>query len=395
MHFSFSYFDDGIRRVGTRSEKWDMLYQREKNENLLPMWVADMDFPSPPEVQKAILTRAAHATYGYTEPLDDDYQAVADFWQRRHGLTLKQEEIVLLPCVVTGLKACIQALTQPGDGVIVQPPVYGPFYSSIQQNNRQVVENPLVLGEDGRYHMNLTQLEQQLKDGAKLMLLCSPHNPVSRVWSREELLDLFALLHQYHTPLVCDEIHADFVYAPKKFVPALSLTQSNPNAKLVSLAAASKTFNLAGLQQAVLFTRHGEIREKIEAGMLASGVRCGNIFALEATRAAYQTGDEWLDGLIAYLDAGRKLLEKEISENLPRVKLTPIEGTYLAWLDLRPYGMENDELMRRTYQAGVALTDGAFFGNEMGKGFMRFNFGCPHRNITKAVACLKRALEGE
>ncbi len=394
MEFFFDYFDRGIDRRGTRSEKWDFALTEGEAADLLPMWVADMDFESPPGVQKAILQRAMHGTYGYTGVSDDDHQAVLDFWRRRHHLSLEMDQVMMLPCVVTGLKACIQSFTQPGDGVIIQPPVYGPFISSVTLNGRTVVENPLVQDKNGQWRMNLSQLEEQLQAGAKMMLLCSPHNPVSRVWTGEELQALFALLHKYRTPLVCDEIHADFYFAPHAFVPALSLTGDNPNAKVVTLAAASKTFNLAGLQQAALFTRHVEMRQKIEKTLLACGVKCGNIFALEATRAAYETGDAWLDGLIAYLDAGRKLLAGLLAEELPRVRLSPVEGTYLAWLDLREYGISNEEIMRRTQKIGLALTDGAFFGKQAGEGFMRLNFGCPHKHITEAVARLKRALEG-
>jgi cystathionine beta-lyase len=308
LEFSFDYFDRGIERKGTRSEKWDIALAEDAAYDLLPMWVADMDFESPPAVRQAVLNRAAHGTYGYTEIAEDDHQAVLDYWRRRHHVSLDKDQLLMLPCVVTGLKACIQTFTRPGDGIIIQPPVYGPFFSSIVTNGRVVVENPLVQEESGHWRMNLAELEEQLKAGAKMMLLCSPHNPVSRVWTKEELMALFAVLHRYHTPLVCDEIHADFFYAPHTFVPALSLTGENPNARVVTLAAASKTFNLAGLQQAMLFTRHKAMREEIEKTLISYGIKSGNIFALEATRAAYETGDDWLNGLIAYLNAGRQLL---------------------------------------------------------------------------------------
>ncbi len=393
MDFSFDFFDRGINRIGTRSEKWDIALNEGVTADFLPMWVADMDFESPPTVQQAILSRASHGTFGYTGDAQDDAQAALDFWKRRHDVSLEEDQLLMLPCVVTGLKACIQTFTQPGDGVIIQPPVYGPFFSSITSNGRTVVENPLVQDEQGHWHMNLSQLEEQLQAGAKMMLLCSPHNPVSRVWSKEELQALFHVLHQYHTPLVCDEIHADFYFAPSKFVPALSLTGSNPNAKVVTLAAASKTFNLAGLQQAVLFTRHKEMREKIEKTMYACGIKSGNIFALEATRAAYDTGDAWLNGLIAYLDAGRQLLADLLVKHLPKVRMSPVEGTYLAWLDMRSYGFTNKEIMERTQRLGLMLTDGTFFGRQAGEGFMRLNFGCPHKNIAEAVTRLKKALE--
>jgi len=395
LEYGFDYFDRGIDRRGTHCEKWEIVLDAGGDADLLPMWVADMDFESPPGVREAILKRAAHGTYGYTQITKEDDQAVLSFWHRRHGLTLQKEQMLLLPCVVTGLKACIAAFTQPGEGVIIQPPVYGPFHSAILSNHRTVVENPLLQDADGHFHMNLVQLEQQLQAGAKMMLLCSPHNPVSRVWSKEELQELFALLHKYRTPLVCDEIHADFAFAPNVFVPALSLTEDNINAKVVTLAAASKTFNLAGLQQAVLFTRNQPMYEALEKTLNASGVKSGNIFALEGTRAAYETGDAWLDGLIAYLDAGRKLLSAQVAQKLKKAKLAPIEGTYLAWLDLRAYGMTNQEIMERAHKRGLAMTDGIFFGKKAGEGFMRLNFGCPHKNITEAVDRLARALEGE
>ena len=394
MEFSFDYFDDGLRRLGTRCEKWDLMEQ-ELGKGMLPLWVADMDFPSPPAVQEALLKRAAHPTYGYTEPLADDYEAVAAFWLRRHGLRLEKEDITLLPCVVTGLKACVRAFTQPKDGVIIQPPVYGPFYSAIRQNGRRVLENPLIRDETGRYHMDLCQLEALLKGGGKMLLLCSPHNPASRLWDGEELARLLALIEKYQAILVADEIHGDFVYAPKRFVPVLSLTADRPDARVVTLAAASKTFNLAGLQQACLFTRHPKLREEVLDEINGSGVRSGNIFALEGTRAAYAHGDQWLDGLIAYLDAGRKILADELLRQLPKAVLTPVEATYLAWIDMRAYGFSTGELMERAHKERVALTEGTFFGRESGEGFLRFNFGCPHRNILEGVKRLRRAVDAE
>lgn len=390
MTFDHEYFDMGLNRVGTRSEKWDFIRMRE-GKDILPLWVADMDFPSPPAVSEAILKRAAHPTYGYTEPMDDDYEAVISFWQRRHGLTLQKEQISMLPCVVTGLKVCVNALTQPGDGVIVQPPVYGPFFFSVNGADRRLVENPLKVGEDGRYYMDLEQLEELIQaEKPKLMILCSPHNPIGRNWSKEELCALMALLNKYQLPLVVDEIHADFVFKPDTFTPALSLT--NEDAPVITMCAASKTFNTAGLQQSYLFTRNPEMKKKIDAFMAAAGVTCGNIFALEGTRAAFEQGDEWLDGLMAYLDEGRKILREELARELPQAVMTPLDATYLAWIDLRAYGFTTDELMERTHKAGVAFTPGTFFGKELGEGFLRFNIACPHRFIIEGVQRLKKAL---
>ena len=386
MKFDEKYFDAGLYRVDTRCEKWDGA--REEWGEVLPMWVADMDFPSPPEVQQALLRRAAHPTFGYTCVEQDDWQAVADFWQRRHDLTVRPEEMTMLPCVVTGLKMAILALTQPGDGVIIQSPVYGPFRFSVEATGRTLMDAPLLRREDGSYGMDLAAVEARLQQGAKLMLLCNPHNPVSRAWSREELTALIELLKKYNVPLASDEIHADFVFAPEKFVPVLSITREN----VLSFCAASKTFNLAGLQQATCFCPDEGILKAVNAQKAKAGVTCGNVFALEGTRAAYNHGDAWLDGLMGYLAGNRDHLAALVKELLPRAALTPMTATYLAWLDLRAYGLKEDELMQRTAKAGVLFTGGCFFG-EGGDGFLRVNIGCPRAHITEAVRLLAKALE--
>ena len=387
MKFDREYFDAGLYRMGTRCEKWDEA-RKEHGEEILPLWVADMDFPSPPAVQEAILKRAAHPTFGYTAELEDDHQALIGFWQRRHGLTVQADWLTLMPCVVTGIKCAILALTQPGDKVIIMSPVYGPFRMSVQGTGRTLADAPMVRDENGRYTMDLAAVEAQLQSGARLMVLCSPHNPASRAWTKEELTALVALLEKYNVPLVSDEIHADFVYAPHTFVPILSVTQKN----VLSLCAASKTFNLAGLQQACCICPDEAIRSAFRAEMDKAGVRSGNIFALEATRAAYNEGDEWLDGLLAYLDGNRQHLAALIAEHLPKAVLTPMEATYLGWLDLRAYGFGEEELQQRTIAAGVQFTGGKFFGDN-GDGFLRVNIGCPRQNITEGILRLKKALE--
>ncbi|MBR4082571.1 MAG: pyridoxal phosphate-dependent aminotransferase [Clostridia bacterium] len=387
MIYNEEYFDEGIYRVGTRSEKWDGLRGRT-GADVVPLWVADMDFPSPPEVQAALLQRAAHGTYGYTEICDDDYTAPMAFWQRRHGLTLAKEDLIMLPCVITGMKLALRAVTEPGDGVIILSPVYGPFRFSIAATGRTLVDCPLIRRENGRYDMDFAAVETALKNGAKALMLCNPHNPVSRNWSRDELQALIDLLAQYGAYLISDEIHADFVYGGG-FTPALTLKQD----KVISMCAASKTFNLAGLQQALMFCKDAGIREKINKEMEATGVRCGNLFALVGTRAAYEHGDAWLDGLMAYLDGSRKLLAELVAEHLPKAVLSPIDATYLAWLDMRAYGFTSEELAERTARAGVAFTGGPFFGEAAGEGHLRVNFGCPRRYVEEGILRLKVALE--
>lgn len=299
--------------------------------------------------------------------------------------------------MITGLKVAVAAFTEPGDGVVVQPPVYGPFFQSITANGRQVMESPLQADEMGRYHMNFADLEEKFKAGAKLMLLCNPHNPVSRVWTRDELTALVKLASRYGVIIVSDEIHADFAYAPHSFVSMLSLCgcQTDGYDQIVTLASVSKTFNLAGLQQASFFCRNEALREKLRGIIDSAGIQCGNIFALEATRAAYTHGDEWLAGLKAYLAAGRDFFVKAMEESLPLAKVTPMEGTYLAWVNMSAYGLGNDEIMKRTCEEGLCITDGRAFGPEAGEGFIRVNLGCPHRQIEEAVKRLAKAIAKE
>ncbi len=386
MKFDREYFDAGLYRMGTRSEKWDEA-RKDHGEDILPLWVADMDFPSPPAVQEAILKRAAHPTYGYTAELEDDHQALIDFWQRRHGLTVEVDWLTLMPCVVTGIKAAILALTQPEDKVLITSPVYGPFRMSVAATGRTLADAPMTCDENGRYAMDLAAVEAQLQQGAKMMVLCNPHNPVSRAWAKEELVALVELLDKYNALLVSDEIHADFVYAPHTFHPILSITQKN----VLSLCAASKTFNLAGLQQACCICPDEKIRNAFRNEMNKAGVRAGNIFALEATRAAYNEGDAWLDGLMDYLDGNRQHLAAMVAEHLPKAVLTPMDATYLGWLDLRAYGYTSEELGERTLANGVMFTGGKFFGDN-GEGFLRINIGCPRANITEGILRLKKAL---
>ncbi len=386
--FDREYFDAGLYRVGTASEKWDGCRQRS-GAGVLPMWVADMDFPSPPAVQAALLRRAAHPTYGYTEVEDSLLDAIRGFWQRRHGVAFEREEITLLPCVVTGLKLAIAALTRPGEGVIIQSPVYGPFRMAVEATGRQLMDAPLVRRENGRYDMDLEAVEARCRAGARLMMLCSPHNPVSRLWSREELQALLDVLNRYGVPLVSDEIHGDFVYAPGRFVSVLTLQRE----RVIQLAAPSKTFNVAGLQTAFAVIPEEESRLGFRQTMDAQGVVSGNIFGMEAARAAFLEGDAWLDGLMDYLDGNRRVLADALREALPEVVLTPMEATYLGWMDLRAFGLDEEALKQRTEAAGVVFTGGTFFDREAGEGFLRINIGCPRAHVTEAVARLRKALD--
>lgn len=389
MKYDQAFFDQDLNRRGTACEKWDGLEARLGRE-MNPMWVADMDFPCPEEVTRALVRRAAHPAYGYTEVTAQSTRAMLDFMRRRHGLDLSPQEQIMLPCVISGLRAAVLALTELGDAVIVQPPVYGPFYRSVEENGRRVAACPLRRLEGGRYEMDLTSVEAACKAGARLMMLCSPHNPVGRCWTEEELRALMALLARYEVALVSDEIHEDFVFAPAAFVPALRLAAGQT---VLSLTSASKTFNLAGLQQAALMCRDQKLLERLRANLNAAGVVQGNIFGMTASEAAYRDGDAWLDGLLAYVRQSAELLRQELCLRLPMAVMSPLEATYLAWVDLRAYGLNCEALLERCRAQGVEFTPGTFFGKADGEGFLRVNLACPHRRVRLAAQQLERAIK--
>lgn len=390
MRFDTAYFDAGIRRVGTECEKWDGMIAETGDETMIPMWVADMDFPSPPAIRDALAGVLARGTWGYTISGDADRQALCDYWARRHSVTIERESVLLSPCVVTGLKLALRVVTKPGDGVLINPPVYGPFFMSIRSNGRKVVESPLVRDGDGRYTMDLADMEGKLASGeAKAVMLCSPHNPCGRAWSEEELTAVVALCRRYGAPIVCDEIHADFVYAPNTHHSILTIPGAREIA--VMLCAASKTFNVAGLEQSAIVCCNEAVRKAIAEDMAASGVKAGNAFALAATRAAYTGCDAWLDGLMDYLAGSRDMVAAFVAERMPRVRLTPLEATYLMWLDCSALGFTQDELLARIRAAHVKVNDGLFFG-EQGRGFIRLNIGCPRSQIREALTRLATVL---
>ena len=390
MVFDKAYFDAGIQRTGTDCVKWDGMFAAEKDADMLPMWVADMDFPSAPAIKEALARVLEWGTWGYTISGERDAKALSDFWARRHNVKIDVFDVLMSPCVVTGLRVCVRALTEPGDGVLITTPVYGPFFQAVKGNAHPLVECPLKMDENNRYSMDLEDMEAKLMSGsAKLVMLCSPHNPCGRAWSEEELAGVVSLCRRYHVPLVCDEIHADFVYAPGEHVSIMNIEGAQEIA--VMLCAASKTFNVAGLQQSAIVCKNGAVREKIQAEMENSGVKSGNAFALAATRAAYTDCDEWLDGLKAYLQENRDFVYAYVKENMPKVRVTPLEATYLMWLDCRALGFDQQELMDKTAAAHVKVNDGTYFG-ELGRGFVRLNIACPRAQLEEALRRLASVL---
>ena len=383
-------FDTPIDRTHTWSIKHDFKKENGKADDILPLWVADMDFRSPDSVVEALKKAVDHGIFGYSRADESYFDAVAAWYQKRHHLTLQPEWMTCTPGIVFALSIAVRAFTQEGDAVLIQPPVYHPFSRAILRNKRTLVENPLGL-KDGHYEMDLEEWEQKVLDEhVKLMILCNPHNPVGRVWTREELTALADICLRHHVYVISDEIHGDFVWQGHEQTPYASISEE---ACLHSMmcTAPSKTFNLAGMATSNLFIPDPEMRRKFRSELLDVGQENMNRLGLFACRAAYEGGGEWLDQLIGYL-AGNLALVRDFCKNrVPQIQLVEPEGTYLAWLDCRELGMTDDELMAFfSNEAKVWLDPGTHSG-EQGSGFMRFNLGSSRSVIAQALDQIEAA----
>jgi len=385
----FEAFERGIDRRGTHCEKWDFNEKIFGRADVIPMWVADMDFASPDCVREALLCRASHGAYGYTNDSDTMREAVAGWMKQRHGYGMRPEWGLYSSGVVDSILFALKTLTQPGDRVIVQPPVYGPFYRMTLAAGCEIARNPLVETDAG-WRMNLDELESQLKMGAKAMILCSPHNPVGRVWTRDELQALITLLNRYGAALISDEIHADFEMPGHAHTCCPTLQGAEQSILLVS---ATKTFNLAGLRTSTIIVPDDSLRARVVDTMKKMGADTPNIFGSVAQTAAYCCGAPWLDALIEYLDGNRREAEAFFRENAPEIIPSRMEGTYLMWLDCRKLGLEQQALENFFIEkAGVGLSSGVHFGPE-GAGFMRINLAAPKSRVREALARIGEAVK--
>ncbi|PWQ96489.1 MalY/PatB family protein [Leucothrix pacifica] len=380
-------FDEKIDRIGSHSMKWDMLqdYYGLDPEKSLPMWVADMDFRPPQSVKEALQGAVDHGVHGYFGDESAHHQAIIQWMQKRHQWTVDPSWISTTHGLVHGTALCVQAFTQPDDGVILFTPVYHAFARIIKANNRDVVESPLAL-VDGQYVMNLEALESQLKGHEKLMILCSPHNPGGRVWSTEELQAVAEFCQKHHLVLVSDEIHHDLVYpSAKHTVMPLAAPQVIP--QLVMLTATTKTFNIAGGLTGNVIIQDPELRAQFMKAYHASGTSPNRYGVLMAT-AAYAHGEQWLDELLIYLDENRRLFD-EVVNAIPGLSSMPMSATYLAWVDFRETGLSSKEVIERVQkQANIATNHGAMFGKG-GEGYLRFNFACRRDMVLEAIERLK------
>lgn len=365
----------GIDRRGTQCLKWDTT-----PDGVLPMWVADMDFPCAPGILEALRKRLEHPVFGYTRMSDADKQAIVDYYARRHGMKLCGEEMLFTPGVVDSLLLSVHALTAPGDKVLIQSPVYGPFSGVIRRAKREIVENPLVQTASGRYEMDLADLDARLAE-CKLMLLCSPHNPCGRVWERETLQAVLDLCKKHRVPLIADEIHCDFVFDGRRHVSALTLNGAETGVAVA--VSATKTFNIAGLNHSTFLVPDPDLRKALSDKASEIGMGGGNLLGVLATTAAYQTGDEWLEAVKALVVRNRDFAVQALRE--AGAKVYPNEGTYLLWLDLRHLHRGSEDLVKDLQEtAKVRLNAGTDYG-PLGDGFVRLNLAAPPRLVEEGV----------
>ena len=383
-------FDQVVDRRNTDCIKWDGVLEVFGREDVLPMWVADMDFRPPETVIKAVMERAAHGVYGYEKKPCSFTDAVLNWYQTRQGWEIDPAWLIHTPGVVVGLTLSVLALTEPGEPVVIQPPVYPPFYGVLKSNGRTVVENPLV-EVDGKYVMNVGELEDIFRSGVKTMLLCSPHNPVSRVWSRAELEKLGELVLRYGVTVINDEIWSDLVFPGAKHIPFA--TQSPEiSRQTLTYNTHRKTYNIAGLHISNGIIPNKEYREKICGFMERLHMCSVNFFGMVAAEAAYTTGSQWLDSLLDYLEENASCVRKELGRIAPQISIAQSEGTFVLWLDCRKLGIPLEELNQFFVQeAGIAFNEGSSFG-PVGLGFQRMNIGCPRSLIKEALSRLERAL---
>jgi len=383
-------FDTPVDRHNTASIKWDYSKRFTGLKELLPLWVADMDFPACTEVIEALKRRAEHGVFGYTLEPESHYQAVVEWMRRRHGWEIRRGWMIAAPGVIPSLNLALLAYSQPGDGVIIQPPVYYPFKESIVNNARRVVENPLRL-EGERYTMDFDQLEEAIDRRTRLLVLCSPHNPVSRVWSRPELEKLAEVCTRRKIIILSDEIHHDLIFNGHRHTPTASLCEEAA-AITVTLTSATKTFNLAGLGCSLVIASDKALRERFRRTQKCIWTGIANAFSAVATEAAYRHGESWLEQVLEYVQGNYEFLISFLGKRLPGARVIPLEGTYLAWVDLRALGLSDEQLKERILQqARVWLDDGPMFGSG-GEGFQRINLACPRSTLEQALEAIVRVL---
>ncbi len=378
-------FDSVVDRRTTNSYKWDVA------DNELPMWVADMDFRTAPEITAALKERVEHGIFGYTTISDEWYQAYINWWKKRHGIEYQKEQIIFSTGVIPTISSCVRKLTTPAENVLILTPVYNIFYNCIRNNGRNVLECPLEYN-NGEYSINWTSLEEKLADPqTTLMLLCNPHNPIGKIWDKETLARIGELAFNNGVVVLSDEIHCDITDPNYSYVPFASVSEKCAQNSVICVAP-TKAFNLAGLQTSAAIVPNPQLCHKVWRGLNTD--ECGepNAFAVQAAIAAFNHGGEWLDQLRQYLFDNKQLVKSFLSKNIPQIRLVPFNATYLLWLDCSELNMNSKELANRIRKStGLYLSDGEQFGN--GEQFLRMNIACPKTVLADGLNRLKKAVK--
>ena len=382
-------FDEIINRNGTDSVKWDAVESRWGRNDLIPMWVADMDFRTAPFVIEALRKRLEHEVLGYTFACKEWSESIVNWVKERHGWTIREEMLTFTSGIVRGLAFVIQCFTQKGDKVMVMPPVYHPFFLVTQKNEREVVYSPLVL-KDGQYHIDFDRFRRDVQ-GCKLLILSNPHNPGGRVWTKEELSQIADICDESGTLVISDEIHADLTLPPYKH-PTFALISEKARMNSLVFMSPSKAFNMPGLASSYAIIENDELRHRFQKYMEASEFSEGHLFAYLSVAAAYSHGTEWLDQVVGYIKGNVDFTETYLKEYIPAIKMIRPQASYLIFLDCRALGLNQDQLNRLFVEdAHLALNDGTTFGKE-GEGFMRLNIACPRAVLEQALKQLEQAV---
>ncbi len=383
-------FDEILSREGTNTYKYELRKKIFGVDDVYPMWVADTEFKAPEFVIRTLRKRIDHGIFGYTILDKEYYDSIISWNKLRHDWDLQPDWIKYSPGVVPSLFASVLAFTGPGDKVIVQPPVYHPFYFAIKENGREIVRNPLIL-RNGRYEMQLDDLKSKIDNKTKMLFLCNPHNPTGNVWKEQELVELCEICLENDILIISDEIHSDIIYPGNKHIPTAKLSPEIAR-NTITLMAPSKTFNIAGLNSSYIIAGNNVLLEKLNAYF--EGLHIGpNVFAIEATKAAYQNGHEWLQELIQYYNKNVSTVRDFVVDYMLDIKVVDPEGTFLVWLDFRNFNFSREQLLRKLcHEAKVGLSDGFIFGKE-GEGFQRMNIGCANSELLKALESIKKVFK--
>lgn len=384
-------FDELVKRENTNSVKYDLKQEIFGNKDVLPMWVADMDFKTPDFIVEKVCERANHPIYGYTFRPESFYQSAIDWLKRRQRWEIKKEWLLVTPGVVPAVHLAVLAFTEPGDKIVVQPPVYFPFFGAVKSTGRKLVYNPLLLKEN-KYKFDFEDLKSKLDSDVKMLILSSPHNPGGRVWTKEELQELAEICLENQILILSDEIHGDLVFQPSSFIPMASISREIAE-KTITLTAPSKTFNLAGLATSLCIISSPDLRDRFNETIEKLHIGMGNMFGTTALEAAYTHGYEWLDQALLYIKKNIDFVCEFSKIHLPEIQVMKPEGTYLIWLDFRKLKLSEDALKKFIIEkAKLGLNDGNSFGPG-GEGFMRMNVACPLSIVKKAMNQLKTALK--